>query len=472
MDFATSKGLWLLPSFNRPTTNLPKFFATAIATGMTTPGAVLVDTEDYASQPDAYDALALPENWSLQLVKGGCIGAALREGYAELCDGLDWVGLMSDDMVPVTVGWDRKVIEALTGWNFVSTDDGRTAPKRMTGATAISGDLLRAVGYLLPDDFNHMFGDDVWEELGRMMNCWTVLMDVMVRHDNAMWKPGDGDKTTQRANSFWEKDEKAFGRWKNNERLASANRIGELLKERGVAQEQPDLSHVRVLIATPSGDGKYESLYTTALFGTIALLRQLGAQVNFSEMKYCSDIALARNKIFGAFLRSDATHMMSIDADMGWNPQAVVQLFLHKKDYVAVAGPRKVFPESFAVQNSSPQGKPIPMRQESTGLFEVSHVGMAFALVTKHWAHRLASAYADLEFSGDDGRTEYAVFNPMVVNRRYMSEDYSACERWRAVGGKVYVDPNISLQHVGTFVWEGAWMNHLIATANKQQVAA
>lgn len=473
MDAEKTRGIWLLPTYNRPTTNLARFFTAAKLSSMTTPGAVLVDESDYAKNQPAYDALELPDNWTVHLVKGGCCADATRQGFAELfTDDMQWCGWLSDDLIPETPGWDVLVIDALTGWNCVSTNEGRDAPKKFNGATAWSGDLLRAVGYLYPDGLKHYYIDNVWEELGKLMNNWTCLMNVMVRHAHHSWTQDADDATVAHVQSVWFHDEPAFNRWLNNERLPAANRIGELLVEYGVSIPLPDLSHVRLLITTPSGDGKYDGLFTTSLFGTIALLRQCGAQVNFSEMKFCSDIALARAKIFGSFVRSDATHMMSIDADMGWKPQDVVRLFSHKRDYVAVAGPRKVFPPSFAVQNSDQAGRPIPMRQDGAGLFEVSHVGMAFALVTKQWALRLISGYPELEFAGDDGRKEYALFNPMIVNRRYMSEDYSACERWRALGGKVYVDPIISLQHVGTYVWSGDWMGHLVASSNAQAAAA
>jgi hypothetical protein len=470
---SSAAGLWLLPSYDRPTTNLARFFRVAKATGMTTPGAVLVDESDYAAQPDLYDAVEMPENWTIHLVKGGDCANSTRQGLAELfTDDMQWIGWLADDLVPETEGWDTKCIAALTGWNCVSTDDGRFAPQKMNGATVWSGDLVRAVGYLYPPDMKHYYIDDCWEELGRMMNCWVCLMDVLVRHAHADWSPDGKDQTATRSKKFWANDEPAFTHWKNTERLPAANRIGQLLIDYKVSEALPDLSHVRVLIATPSGSGKYERLFVSALFGTIETLRQCKATVNFVEIPYCSDIALARNKIFGMFMRSDATHLMSIDDDMGWQPQDVVRLFSHKRDYVSVAGPRKVFPQTFAVQNADAQGRAMPLRQESTGLFEVSHVGMAFTLVTKNWAERMAAAHPELEFSGDDGRVEYGIFNPMIANRRYMSEDYAACERWRALGGKLYVDPSISLKHVGAFVWEGDWLSHLVSMMNEQKRAA
>jgi len=470
---ANAKGLWLLPTFNRPTTNLPRFFEAAMRAGMTTPGVVVVDEADHAKNAAAYDTLALPEHWSILVVPGGCCRDATEQALARVFTAdMEWVGWLADDLVPVTQDWDKKCIEALTGWNCVSTDDGKYAPQKFNGATVWSGDLVRAVGYLFPQGLKHFFIDNVWEELHKITGIWECRMDILVRHDHGSWTNGL-DATLAHTNSFWAYDDSAFIVWKEQERLAAAARIGELLLRYGVAQPLPDLSGVNVMIGTPMGAGRPELVYLQSLYGTVAGLRECGASVNTAFLPYCSDIALARSKIFGMFHRSSCTHLLSIDDDMGWRPQDVIRLFTYQRDFVAAAGPRKVFPPSFAVQNSDGAGRAMPMRQEAaTGLFEVSDIGMAFALASKNWANRMADAYRDLEYSGDDGRPEYAIFNPIVVHRRYKSEDFAACHRWRAIGGKVYVDPTISLKHVGAHVWEGDWLTHLLHVQAGQQHAA
>ena len=40
-------------------------------------------------------------------------------------------------------------------------------------------------------------------------------------------------------------------------------------------------------------------------------------------------------------------------------------------------------------------------------------------------------------------------------NGAELSEDYEFCRRWRALGGKVWVDPGIWLKHFGTFAYHG-----------------
>jgi len=41
-----------------------------------------------------------------------------------------------------------------------------------------------------------------------------------------------------------------------------------------------------------------------------------------------------------------------------------------------------------------------------------------------------------------------------VRENRYYSEDWTFCENWRDLGGKVYVDKRVLLKHTGTYVFD------------------
>lgn len=454
-------GLWLLPSRGRVFDKLPRFLAAAIATGISTPGAVLVDDEDYARNADAYDALILPKDWTVHCVRGGSLGAATRQGFADLCVDAQWVGFLADDLVPETLGWDRHVIDQLNGHNFVSTNDGLHAPQKASGAIAFSAEFVEAMGGIFPGNLSHMYVDDAWERLGRAAPCWTVLMNVMVRHVHVS-VTGQKDATTDHTNTFWDLDERRYVDWCESEFLPTVERILALMGDHGVPLVKADLSGVKILISCPSGDGTFGRLFVRSLMNTEKALTQLGAEARFMDFSFCSDIALARNKMFGIFLRSANTHMLSVDSDMGWDPGAVVRLLMAKKDFCAAAGPRKVFPASYAVNVSDDFGNAMPIHQDpASGLLEVTHVGGAFVLVTKSWAERMSQHYADLKFKHADARTEYGIFNPMIIGGQYRGEDFAVCQRWRDMGGKVYVDPDIDLSHTGAFTWSGTWADNL-----------
>ena len=41
------------------------------------------------------------------------------------------------------------------------------------------------------------------------------------------------------------------------------------------------------------------------------------------------------------------------------------------------------------------------------------------------------------------------VFDIKVVNGQLVSEDNIFCEKWRSLGGKVYMDPSMTCNHIG-----------------------
>jgi hypothetical protein len=172
--------MWLLPSLNRAA-NLRRFLDAFRATGGSTPGAIIADHADFAANRAAYESLDLPRGWFIWQTAGVTPGDKLREIWDRLAP-CTWLGLIGDDCVPETAEWDKHLITSLDGTNFVSCDDARLAPHKVGNCWAISGGLVRTVGYIFPPGLQHLFVDDVWETLGRATGCWRVRMDVRVRH--------------------------------------------------------------------------------------------------------------------------------------------------------------------------------------------------------------------------------------------------------------------------------------------------
>ena len=68
-------------------------------------------------------------------------------------------------------------------------------------------------------------------------------------------------------------------------------------------------------------------------------------------------------------------------------------------------------------------------------------------------------------YDGDDnatGKKIYGLYIPMIYDikenefpgtptsfKKYLSEDWAFCSRWRNIGGKIYADTSIALRHIG-----------------------
>lgn len=454
--------MWLLPTRER-LPNLRRFLAAAREMGTSTPGLILVNRDELQRDQGEYAAtLQLgPPGWQIRAVDADCYGEALRQAWPWVKDDA-WIGLVSDDLIPASPGWDVGLVRSLQGWNVVSANDGWQANAdirqgRLHGAICWSGDLARAVGWVFPEGLRHIFHDDVWEALGRETRCWQTRMDIMTRHAHESLG-GVRGPTMDPTSDLWRHDEAWFKDWYEGARPAVVQRIKALMDAKGVRFLDLDLRGLDVMIATPSASGRPEMSYFQSLLNTWNFLHAAGATSRWVTECYTADISLARMKLIGAFLRSTATHLLMIDDDMGWGDDALAKLFHAKKDFVAIAGPKKRYPLDFAASHTEPDGTPIFLEYDAaSGTNEISEIGGAFVLLTRKVVERLAAAYPELRCTGQTGETEYALFNPLIADGRHFSEDFAFCRRWRALGEKIYMVPDVKLKHTGSHCFEGSF---------------
>ena len=220
----------------------------------------------------------------------------------------------------------------------------------------------------------------------------------------------------------------------------------------------PNLTGINVMVGTPSHDGKYERNFMRALHCTVMEIEKFGGKCDFADFCYCADIALARAKILGMFYRkTEYTHLLFIDADMGWHYADVVRLLLLDRDFIGAAGPKKHYPIQFAANFTDDDLNPLPVMEEvNTGVIRVSEAGLAFMIIKRHVIEKMIAAYPQLEFDGDIDDTEYALFDPIVSNKRRRSEDYAFCKRWVDIGGKIELLTTVELAHTGGHTFKGA----------------
>lgn len=207
--------MFLLPSLNR-TEKLKQFFEAARCTEMSAPGIVIVDRADYLENQNAYIALEryqFPVNWKLHISDGVSMGDKIREKWDFYKD-CDWVGVLNDDHIPVTPEWDARLINRLTGTNFVSCNDRWCAPQKAAGATLWSGDLMRAVGWIFPPGLRHLYIDDLWEHLGRQTCCWHIDMSVVIEHRHVFnGVPEDSTHRISYDQTLWNQDRDTYQKW-------------------------------------------------------------------------------------------------------------------------------------------------------------------------------------------------------------------------------------------------------------------
>jgi len=184
--------------------------------------------------------------------------------------------------------------------------------------------------------------------------------------------------------------------------------------------------------------------------------RQLGLDWTVETMTNESLISRARNTLTAKFLHTkESTHLMFIDADIGWEPWHLLVMLDAQKDVIGGLYPMKSLPIKWCVNGIA--GNPEPAPEEN--LIEVSKTGTGFMLIKRDVFEKLDAHPATKPFKNDIGLDPAldpymkTYFDTAVREGRYYSEDWTFCENWRDINGQVWVDKRVLLRHTGTYTF-------------------
>jgi len=184
--------------------------------------------------------------------------------------------------------------------------------------------------------------------------------------------------------------------------------------------------------------------------------RQLGIDWTMETMTNESLISRARNTLTAKFLHNkESTHLMFVDADIGWEPWHLLVMLNAQKDVIGGLYPMKSLPVKWCVNGFD--GAEV---SEDGTLQEVSKTGTGFMLIKRDVFEKLNAHPATKPFINDIGLPAElnpymkTYFDTAVRENRYYSEDWTFCENWRDIGGKVWVDKRVLLKHTGTYVFD------------------
>ena len=106
--------------------------------------------------------------------------------------------------------------------------------------------------------------------------------------------------------------------------------------------DMEELRKHHVMVATPCYGGMVGEPYLKAMTGLSNTFKHYGLNFTLATLSNESLVTRAPNTLTAMFLQNpDYTHLMFIDADIGFNPQDVVKLLHRNKDIVTGAYPKK-----------------------------------------------------------------------------------------------------------------------------------
>ncbi len=235
-----------------------------------------------------------------------------------------------------------------------------------------------------------------------------------------------------------------------------------------------------LVVATPCFGGQVTTVYANALMHLQRACAE--RQIDFEWLLLGGDalITRARADLVAHFLdRPDATHLLFIDADIGFEPAQVFRLMEFGAEITACAYPSKTIdwarlrrvleagrakPESAALRYVFEVADPerIVTRQ---GFAKARYAGTGFLMIRRAALAQLCTAHPELRYRRvstaadplNASPNRFALFDCLIEpdTGLYLSEDYAFCHRWSELGGEIWVDLESRLTHVGPMAFVG-----------------
>lgn len=241
-----------------------------------------------------------------------------------------------------------------------------------------------------------------------------------------------------------------------------------------------DARSVSLSIGTPCFGGQVSWLYTHSLLKLQVECARRGVEIGFLLQAGDALITRARQTIVSHFLANPrATHLLFIDADIGFEPEQVFRLIEFDADMTAACYPVKEInwellaeavradrrPLESAALNYVVQGDTANGLTLRDGFVKSLYAGTGFLLIRRAALEAMIARYPELRYTREHKTNDplegspwrSALFNCMIDTATgvYLSEDFSFCRRWTDMGGAIWVDLKSRLQHVGPMIFRG-----------------
>jgi hypothetical protein len=238
----------------------------------------------------------------------------------------------------------------------------------------------------------------------------------------------------------------------------------------------------KITIATPAFGEVFYTPYVQSIFRLMKVFQRRKWDSTFASIAY-ADIAESRNFLLTRwFDKTDATHLLFIDADMGFPAELVLDMVDFGRPVVEAIYPKRQI-NLERVAELSTAGEPakraiarghdyivrkkrgVSVASPHAGFMQVDGCGAGVLLIARTAIETMLvkmptlsdpSAKTNSPPAADLDRLIRA-FEPLRVNDALLSEDFSFCHRWNACGGEVWVNTAHEIEHIGLHRFKGRY---------------
>ena len=272
-------------------------------------------------------------------------------------------------------------------------------------------------------------------------------------------------------------------------------------------QEYISKNNVKLCILTPCFGDICHTGYVSSLLKTVNTLNSLKIDHIIEFCRNDSLVTRARNNLIARAMNdSEITHFMFIDNDIQWGAEEIIKLLCHDKNIIGGVYPIKKYKWDKILQKDSITGEynsitKIQQRKNQSKLTDdisvdnyimhnlvrynfnylddkihiknntinVKHIATGFMLIKRNVIESMVKAFPSTKYTDDvnfltpdENKYAYALFDCSVENGTYYSEDWVFCNRWKNMGGNIYIDITISLTHTGIEDYKGLYMSSIL----------
>jgi hypothetical protein len=218
-----------------------------------------------------------------------------------------------------------------------------------------------------------------------------------------------------------------------------------------------DMTNVSVMLGMPT-NRDLSPQTVVSLLTTQDALNARGVPNTISLLSGSSIVEHARSKCADDFLASPHNRFFQVDSDIVWKPEDFMRLLALSTvmDVVGAAYPAKLDPPLYFL-NRGPNDAIV---ENEYGCLSIPGFGLGFTVVHRKVMEKLAAEAPKVKFHERPAPVAH-IFRCDVHDGAARGEDMAFFADIKAAGFDVWIDPNISLGHIGPKVYSASLLDCL-----------
>lgn len=219
----------------------------------------------------------------------------------------------------------------------------------------------------------------------------------------------------------------------------------------------------KIMIGIPTHDGRIHLSGMYSILYTYCLMTNRGWDVRF-DFSQSSDLVQSRGLIALRFMESDCTHLLMIDTDLDFDPEAPIKLIDSGHMLCGGVYPKKKLGDDpeFTIETLD--------NVSVNGFRKARYIGAGLMMVRRPVFEKIKQQFPALSYTRN-GLTFTSYFQNGIYDDIYCSEDASFCLFWQKCGGTVWALEDCRFNHYGAFGWSGNFKEFLAHQEKKAKAA-